>query len=412
VRGWLKDAAGGLPREYWFLWAGLLINRVGGFAVLFLSLYLTVERGANPALAGLIVGTYGIGGVVGMLLGGVLTDRWGRRSTLLCSHFATAALLVALAVSTDLRVIAALGLLLGVGQSMPSPAFVAAIIDVVPAQRRSRAFNLQFWAFNLGMAGASLLAGLLAEWSYLGMFLLDAASTLGAGLLIAWRVPETLTRHATAPPGNGLRGVLMDRIFLVFVGLTLLQALLNAQTNTIVPLAMHGDGLRPSAYGAMVAVSGALIVLGQLFVPRLIDRHRKHRILAVALATMALGYGLLTLADRLALYLGAAVIWTLGGMLAAPPNAEINSELSPPALRGRYQAVFFLAFPAASVLAPALGGASLQFFGRAHWLITAGVGLVGAGLQLAAGPRREHRAAAIRNQTSTTVEVAGGPTGN
>jgi hypothetical protein len=36
---------------------------------------------------------------------------------------------------------------------MPGPAFVAAIIDLVPAERRSRAFNLQFWAFNLGAAG-------------------------------------------------------------------------------------------------------------------------------------------------------------------------------------------------------------------------------------------------------------------
>jgi len=60
VRAWLRDAAGGLPGTYWFLWAGLLINRVGGFAVLFLSLYLTAQRGASPALAGLIVGTYGI----------------------------------------------------------------------------------------------------------------------------------------------------------------------------------------------------------------------------------------------------------------------------------------------------------------------------------------------------------------
>ena len=49
---------------------------------------------------------------------------------------------------------------------MPSPAFVAAIVDVVPAERRSRAFNLQFWAFNLGMAVASLLAGVLAEASF------------------------------------------------------------------------------------------------------------------------------------------------------------------------------------------------------------------------------------------------------
>lgn len=394
MRNWWANTAGGLPATYWYLWTGLLINRVGGFAVLFLSLYLTAQRGASTALAGLIVGGYGIGGVAGTLLGGVLTDRWGRRSTLLASHFVTAALLVALAVTTNLPVIAALALLLGLAQAMPSPAFVAAIIDVVPAERRSRAFNLQFWAFNLGMAGASLLAGVLAEWSYLGLFLVDGASTLLTGVLIAWKVPETRRRAGGAEPAaGGMHTALTDRIFLVFVGLTLLQALLYSQTNTIVPLAMRDDGLDPSDYGLLTALSGLLIVVGQLFVPRVIDRHRKDRVLAVALAVMAAGFAALAVADRLPAYLLAAAVWTVGSMLAAPPNAEINSELAPAELRGRYQAVFFLTFPAASFLAPALGGAGLQVYGEGHWLIVAGVGGAGALLHLAAGPARERRVA-------------------
>jgi MFS family permease len=398
VRAWLRDTAGGLPATYWYLWTGLLINRVGGFAVLFLSLYLTTQRGAGAALAGLIVGTYGIGGVIGTLAGGVLTDRWGRRATLLWSHFACAAVLAGLAVSSNLALIAGLCLLLGITQSMPSPAFVAAIIDVVPADRRSRAFNLQFWAFNLGMAGASLLAGLLAEWSYAGLFLIDAASTVAAVLVLAAKVPETAPTVRPAAAKRGLVSVLMDRVFLVFVGLTLLQSLLYTQASTIVPLAMHDDGLRPSGYGAMVALSGALIVFGQLAVPRLIDGRRKDRVLAVALVLMAAGFGLLAVADRLGVYLGAAVIWTLGSMLAAPPNAEINSELAPADLRGRYQAVFFLTFPAAAALAPAMGGASLQANGRAHWLIVGGVGLATAALHLSAGPSRERRTAEKRHR--------------
>ncbi|MEV6852126.1 MFS transporter, partial [Actinoplanes sp. NPDC051411] len=75
MRTWLRSTAGGLPATYWYLWTGILINRVGGFAVLFLSLYLTTRRGASPAVAGLIVGTYGIGGVIGTLAGG---GGWGR----------------------------------------------------------------------------------------------------------------------------------------------------------------------------------------------------------------------------------------------------------------------------------------------------------------------------------------------
>ncbi|MEU8815790.1 MFS transporter [Actinoplanes sp. NPDC048796] len=411
MRGWLRDTAGGLPATYWYLWTGILINRVGGFAVLFLSLYLTAQRGAGTAQAGLIVGTYGIGGILGTLTGGVLTDRWGRRRTLLLSHFVVAATLVGLALTPNLAVIATLCLLLGVFQSMPQPAFVAAIIDVVPADRRSRAFNLQFWAFNLGMAFASLIAGVLATWSYVGLFLIDAASTLATALLIAWKIPETLPRRRSPsrpshPRPRGLGVVLTDRIFLVFVGLTVLQALIYTQASTIVPLAMQDDRLSPSAYGLVVALGAALIVIGQLFVPRLIDGHHKHRVLAVALLINGIGFAVLALADHLWLYLIAAVIWTIGGMLAAPPNAEINSELAPLDLRGRYQSVFFLAFPAASFLAPALGGAGLQYLGDAHWLIVGALGAAAAALHLLAGPARERRVAALRSETAQTVTTS------
>ena len=89
---------------------------------------------------------------------------------------------------------------------------------MVPAERRSRAFNLQFWAFNSGTAGASLLAGVLASWSYEGLFLIDATTALVTVIVIAWKVPETLNRLDDDAGLRGLRTVLGDRIFPAFVG--------------------------------------------------------------------------------------------------------------------------------------------------------------------------------------------------
>ncbi|MFF0151019.1 MFS transporter [Micromonospora sp. NPDC005203] len=416
LRRWWHDTAGGLPATFWYLWAGLLINRAGAFAMLFLSLYLTDVRGASIGLAGTVVGAYGAGGAAGVLLGGVLADRWGRRATLLAAHLSTAALMVALAFSQHLLLIAVLSALVGVVHSMPSPAFVAAIVDVVPAARRSRAFNLQFWAFNLGMAVASLLAGVLAEASFTALFLVDAGATLTAAAVIAWKVPETLrlaappadpapaTRASVRPRRQGLHTALTDRTFLIFVGLTFVLAVLTMQTSTIMPLAMRADGLGPSAYGLVVALGGALIVIGQLFVPRLIDRHRKDVVLAASTALLALGFGALVVADELAVYLGAAAVWTIGSMLAAPPNAQINADLAPPQLRARYQAVFYLTFPAAAFVAPTLGGVSLQHLGDRHWLLVGGLGMAAAVGHLVAGPSRERHVAALRREQTSSAD--------
>jgi ABC-type dipeptide/oligopeptide/nickel transport system permease subunit len=72
----------GLPRTYWILWTGALINRLGGFVMPLLALYLTGERGLSVEQAGLVVSLYGAGALLSGPVGGALADRWGRRSTL------------------------------------------------------------------------------------------------------------------------------------------------------------------------------------------------------------------------------------------------------------------------------------------------------------------------------------------
>jgi MFS family permease len=408
VRNWYRANVGGLPRTYWYLWTGMLINRLGGFAVLFLSLYLISARGLSPAVTGLVVGAHGVGGTVGVLAGGVLADRWGRRSTLLTCHAAAAVLLLGLAFSAWLPLIAVVTALLGLAQQMAGPAFVAAIVDVVPEPDRTRAFNLQFWAFNLGIAGASLLAGIVAEVSFTLLFVVDAAATLITFVILLLRLPETGTSRAetTGHRNGSLRTPFTDRIFLAFVGLTFVLAVLTMQTSTILPLAMRADGLRPAAYGLVAAFAGALIVLGQLFVPRLIAGRLKGRVLAVAFALLSLGTAAVALADTVPVYLAAAAVWTVGSMLAAPPNAAIIAELSPPALRGRYQGVFYLTFPAAGFVAPALGGWSLQHLGDWHWALCGLAGVLGAAGHLIASPAREHRVAARSTKSSRAYSTS------
>jgi predicted MFS family arabinose efflux permease len=73
----------GLPRVYWLLWTGALINRVGGTVFALLSIYLTRVRGLSPELAGLVLSLYAGGTTVAGPVGGVLADRIGRRATLI-----------------------------------------------------------------------------------------------------------------------------------------------------------------------------------------------------------------------------------------------------------------------------------------------------------------------------------------
>src|SRR5438105_5507344 len=73
----------GLPRTYWVLWTGALINRLGGFVMPLLALYLTGERGIAVEQVGFVIALYGGGSLAAGPVGGFLCDRFGRRRTMI-----------------------------------------------------------------------------------------------------------------------------------------------------------------------------------------------------------------------------------------------------------------------------------------------------------------------------------------
>jgi MFS family permease len=412
VRGWFRETTGGLPATFWYLWTGTLINRLGSFVVIFLAIYLTQERGFSELQAGLVLGLWGAGGAVGTTVGGVLTDRWGRRPTLLTAHVGAASMMLALGFARPLWAVATGALLLGLFAEAARPAFGAMMIDVVPERDRLRAFSLNYWAINLGFASAAVLAGFAAEVDYLLLFVVDAATTLITALVIFAKVAETRQR-GTAPAGGArvprgaLRGILTDRIYLGFVALNLLSALVFLQHISMLPIAMGEDGLSTSTYGSVIALNGVLIVFGQLFVPRLIRGRSRSHVLALASVVMGVGFGLTAFAGVAWFYALTVLIWTLGEMLSSPSNSTLIAELSPAEMRGRYQGVFSLSWQLAGATAPILGGLVRQEAGNvALWLGCAVIGGVLAAGHLISGPARERRAVALRRPTAGPAEPA------
>ncbi|MFI0792617.1 MDR family MFS transporter [Micromonospora rubida] len=404
MRGWFRDTTGGLPRTFWYLWTGTLVNRLGSFVLIFLAIYLTQERGFDELAAGLVLSLWGVGGAVGTTLGGMLADRWGRRPTLLTSHLGAASMMLALGFARELWAVAVGALLLGLFAEAARPAFGAMMIDVVPERDRLRAFSLNYWAINLGFASAAILAGLAAEASYLLLFVIDAVTTLTTAVIIFVKVRETRVpavavalAAGAARPRGALRTILTDRVYLGFVALNLLGALVFLQHISMLPIAMGDDGLSPSTYGTVIALNGVLIVAGQLFVPRLIRGRSRSHVLALASVVMGVGFGLTAFADIAWFYALTVLVWTVGEMLNSPSNSTLIAELSPADLRGRYQGVFSLSWQLAGATAPLLGGLVRQQAGNgALWLGCAAIGVVMAVAHLASGPARERRAVALR----------------
>lgn len=202
VLGRLKSIYAELPRVYWTIWLGTLVNKLGSVVVPFLALYLTQERLLSKALAGLLISLYGVGAILAGLTGGMLADRYGRRVTLLLSLFGGAVATLGIGFARQLSILALFTFLVGWLGEMYRPAVAALIADVVPPEKRTRAYGLLYWVINLGFAVAMMVGGLAATKSFLSLFLFDAATMALYGVLVFVKVPETRPDHDAYRPGT------------------------------------------------------------------------------------------------------------------------------------------------------------------------------------------------------------------
>ena len=241
----------GLPHAFWVLFAGTLVNRVGGFVLIFLAIYLTEVRGLTPTQAGAIISAYGLGAIGGGPLGGALSDRIGRRPTLVASLIAGGASMLVLGLVTRTLSLTIAAAATGcftkcIAQWCPRPSPTSSATPIV------RAYGLIYWAVNVGASVASLLGGLIATRSYRALFVADAATTLLFGAILWAALPET--RPPRSSPHAGARGatrtILGDRLFVAVCALTVAFSTVFFQSFVALPIDVRAHGIFSSGYGA------------------------------------------------------------------------------------------------------------------------------------------------------------------
>ncbi len=366
-----RETVSGLPREFWWLWTSTLINRLGAFVATFMALYLTLDRGYSASYAGLVASLHGLGGVVSSIGGGIMTDRLGRRPTLVIAQTATAFSVALLGFMTDPAAIAGVAFLVGMASNASRPAVQAMMADIVRPEDRVRAFSLNYWAINLGFAVSSMAAGFIAQYSYLAGFLGEASLTLVCAIVVFLKLPESRPQRTAeekvTEPQIGIGTVLRDGRFMGVVGLSFLISLIFQQGYVGLPVAMGTDGFSSADFGLAIAVNGILIVAVQIPVTRYIQHRDPRRLLVVSALLAGYGFGLTAFAGSVAVYALTICVWTLAEIVNAPTQTGLVVRLSPTHGRGRYQGVYTMSWSVAALVAPLLSGYVIDHFG-AGWL--------------------------------------------
>lgn len=384
----LREDLARFDQALWVLVLSQLITSAGfSIALPFLSLYLYRDRGLAMTVVGAIALANGVVSALGRVAGGELSDRLGRRRTVLQAVGWRVLLFVGLAalVAVDGPVWAIVGVYLAVRitGALAMSAITAMVADVAGQDQRMEAYGLLRVGGNVGWAAGPALGGFMASsLPYWTLFAATAALTLVACGLLLRHAREPALETEAAPPKQGFREVLSDRRFVAFVAISSLVFVVAGQlVSTVSVFTVDRLGFSEAQFGGLLTLNGLLVVAVQYPLARTLTRFPRRRLLAVGGALYGLGYLVFGLSAAYPVLLGAMVVVTCGEMVFAPNTLAVTASLAPTGRRGRYLGAFGLAETLGWSLGAFVGGILLDVFPTSPlgtWGVVAGLGVVAA----------------------------------
>lgn len=375
----------GISREVWLLAIVMLINRSGTMVAPFLGLYLKDELHFSIENAGWVITCYGAGSVLGTFIGGHLTDRFGYYPVQFSSLMLTGWIFFGLQHLYSFEALCAGVFVLTTIADTLRPANMASVAAFSKPEVRTRSISLIRLTINLGWALGPAFAGLIvANFGYEWLFWVDGATCIFAALFFAVLLPRKKMQalhKSEKENAEPVQSVYRDTPFLIFILLTTVSAIAFFQLLSTMPMFFKQELLMDERQiGYVMALNGGLIAFIEMPIVYLYEQ-RYPLIRIVMFGTLLIGASLLVL--NLPTWIGwsavCMLIITFGEIFTMPFANGYTMQRSKPQNRGRYMALYGMAYSVALILAPLIG---TQLAGKfsfdVMWYVMGGISLAAA----------------------------------
>jgi MFS family permease len=359
-------------------WVSFLTDVSSDMIYPLLPAFLTKTLGAGPAAVGLIEGVAETTASLTKIGSGIWSDRARRRKPIVVLGYVIAAVVRPLVAFARLwSQVLAIRFTDRVGKGIRTSPRDALLADIVPSDRRGRAFGLQRAMDNAGAVVGPLLAALLLKLAFVderGVFLLAAVPGFAAILVLLLAVPnpprQSEGASAAAVPGGKLPAPFW-RVVAIFAFFTLANS-----TDAFLLLRAQDAGVAlwqlPLLWSFFHAVKTATGVPGGA----LADRAGRVPAITVGWLVYCLSYaGFAFVSQPLQVWALFAFYALFFGLTEGSERAFI-ADLVPERLRGRAYGTFYAAVGLTALPASVIFGLLWKRFGaRTAFLTGAAVAL-------------------------------------
>jgi MFS family permease len=335
----------------------------------FLALFLLNVLNVDYVEIGVIIAGVGVVQIPFNYLGGLITDRFGRRRLILIGLVSECLATGGLAYAFSLHSLAgaiAFALVGGIITSAAGPAFSAYVADFAEGAERTRGFTFIRIGFNAGYSAGVTLGGILITVVGFAGAVAVAALVMAGGAAMMGVVLEPspgdvrMAAAHTRPrasvvsdPAARPRSIresfsvlARDRPALELLIAFALSALITGQWAVIFPLYVHNVlGITYSLLGIGLALNGLVVVFGQTATTESVigRRHTTIAIMGTSLYVVSFiglgAAGLFSLFPTLIFFV-AVVVLTIGENLITIPQTTLPSNVAPKEEVGSYNGAF------------------------------------------------------------------------
>ncbi len=336
--------------------------------------FLQKARALSIGQVGLILGVGSVAYQAGSLSGGLLSDRYGRRTVMVSGALTQSLAMLGYHFSQAYWLFLLFSGLNGWGVGLLAPTVKAMIADLVERSQRTKAFSWRGIFAHFGI----IVAGLTITWltaRNLQPFLFASFVFFLLAAVTQFTLPydRCVGEDCKTIPLREYRQILRHRSFLLFAGITLLIWAFYAQFTLVLPL--RGEHVLKSAtmIGLIWTINSISVVLFQGAISRFV-LERINPYLSLTLGTILLGAGLFSMgwAEHFYSLSASAILFILGEMLFMPVLDSLVGHFAKEEWLGAYFGIANFVSGIGTAIGTSVGGNLVEQLGgvgsRAPWI--------------------------------------------
>lgn len=349
----------------------------------FMALHFSSAFGKD--VAGLMLTVPPLLGIFANLIGGHMSDRIGRRPTMLIGSFLQSAMFALFAFSSSplMDYLAFIGV--GIGGAIYWPASSAMVADLTPEEERRVVFATFYTAMNVGVVVGPVVGSFFFFHYRTELLLTCLLVSLVYAMILLFILKETLPAASkekadASQKGFGLKEqwqsyqiIFRDKVFALYilsgilVGIAFMQldlylAIYVKENVSVQPFFWWNNWSfqigNTEAFGWLVGLNGLLVVLFTMAVTKWFQNWSDRNSLVLSALLYGFGMFLMSFTTNIWLLFGCMVVLTLGELIRTPVIQSFVSKYAPEDARGQYMGASSLQFTIARFIAPLVIGLS------------------------------------------------------